>query len=98
MVAKEFSAKLPYPTQLTETLAKEGFKLFVKQFDWHLPLRAAGIRATHLTPDISGVQIGLFDNPVLDIKKEKLESRVFDLRQKYGSECVTRARITDLNL
>ncbi len=98
LVAKEFSAKLPYPTQLTETLAKEGFKLFVKQFDWHLPLRAAGIRATHLTPDISGVQIGLFDNPVLDIKKEKLESRVFDLRQKYGSECVTRARITDLNL
>lgn len=94
---QEFSAKLPYPTQLTETLAKEGFKLFVRQFDWHLPLRAAGIRAIQLTPDISGRQISLFEDPLLDVKKERLESRVFDLRQKYGSDCITRASITGYN-
>lgn len=93
---KEFSCKLPHPTQLTETLAKEGFKLFVRRFDWHLPLRAAGIRAIQLTPDISGTQISLFDNPAQDVKKEQLESRVFDLRQKYGSDCLTRASVTGM--
>ncbi|MBQ7288488.1 MAG: DNA polymerase IV [Clostridia bacterium] len=93
----EFSAMLPYPTQLTETFAKEGFKLFIQRFDWHLPLRAAGIRALHLTPNISGLQIGLFDNPVQDIKKEQLESRIFGLRQKYGDACISRASVTDLH-
>lgn len=91
---REFSSKLPYPTQLTETLAKEGFKLFVQQFDWHLPLRSAGIRAINLTPNISGTQIGLFDDPIQDVKKEQLESRVYDLRKKYGSDCIIRASVT----
>lgn len=94
---REFSAKLPYPTQLTETVAREGFKLFIKQFDWAQPLRSVGIRVINLTPDVSGTQISMFDDPKTDEKKEKLENSVFNIRKKYGNASVTRASVKDLN-
>ena len=80
-----------------ETIAKEGFKLFAAQFHWHLPLRSAGIRVTHLTRHLSGAQIGLFGDPTKDIKMEQLESSMYDLNKKYGISCVTRASIKDMN-
>ena len=66
-------------------------ELFLKSCDFHLPLRALGVRACDLSDNSNGQQLMFFEDAVRREKRERLESNVDLLRGRFGKNAVKRA-------
>lgn len=90
---REFQAGLDFPMRSAQSFARAGFELFCRRFDWHLPLRAVGIRAINLADGGAAQQCSLLcDN--LKIEREEVLSDVSDrLRERFGRDCIYPARM-----
>ncbi len=90
---KEYQAPLEYPTRASLPLAKAGFKLFQERFDWHLPIRAVGIRGINLIPDGVEKQYSMFADCTKTDRLEALADVSDSLRLRFGKDIIFPARI-----
>lgn len=90
---REFQSPLEYPTRAALPLAKAGFKLFKERFDWHLPIRAVGIRGINLIPEDIEKQYSMFADCVKNDRLETLSDVSDSLRSRFGKDIIFPARI-----
>lgn len=96
LVVRECQAQLPQPTRITEMLFSLGMELFSKAWKWEKNVRSIGIRACGLVDENCFSQYNLFYSSLRYDKLEKLESKVFDICNKYGKNAVFRASTMSL--
>ncbi len=90
---REYQMQLDYPLRSPLALAKAGYRLFLERFDWHLPIRAVGIRGINLMPADSGRQYSmLIDQQRLE-KQEVLADVSDSLRLRFGKRIIYPARM-----
>lgn len=90
---KEYQSQLDYPIVAALPFAQEGFRLFKSRFDWHLPVRAVGIRGINLVPSDTKRQYSLFYDSFAMDKKEKLAFVSDSLKQRFGKDIIFPARL-----
>lgn len=93
LITQERQKKLKFPTNLSETICKEGLELLKHSWSFSKPLRSIGIRAIDLLPDSAPLQFSMWRNEEYELKKEKLELAVDKIREKYGKESIVRSVI-----
>ncbi len=96
LVVRESQAHLSQPTRITEMLFSLGMELFSKVWKWDQNVRSIGIRACELVDENCFSQYNLFYSSLRYDKLEKLESKVFDICNKYGKNAVFRASTMSL--
>lgn len=86
-----YQCKLPISTQLPSEIASAGFRLFQERYRWKTEVRAITIRAIDL--DAQGVpdQLSLFVDTQKHIKRERLQTTVEELRNRFGKNAVSYA-------
>ena len=93
LFSETFRRDLKLATQSSITLADAGFKLFCDKYDWHLPIRAVGIRATNLKPLGFGSQLDVFMECEKYFKEESCDKALYEIRNKYGKEAISFAAL-----
>jgi len=87
----ERQTKLELPSCTAWEISKKAMELFLKSCDFHVSLRALGVRACDLSDNSSGQQLMFFEDAVWREKRERLESNVDLLRGRFGKNAVKRA-------
>lgn len=87
----ERQKKLTLPTCLSTELHDAAMELFLKNYDWQVPLRSIGVRAADLTAAGSSVQLSMFVDENRRIRRQSLEKTVDQLRGRFGNFSVRRA-------
>lgn len=91
LVSFDRQALLSNITNVSEDIAKNCFDLFKKHFNWHLDVRALGVRVTHLTD--SSYQYDVFSTGENLEKMQALEDTVCRLRGRFGYDVIRRGNI-----
>ncbi len=92
---REYQVQLDVPMSASLLLAQAGFKLFLERFDWHLPIRAVGIRGINLVPADQPRQCSIFSD-TRRIERQETLGRVSDsLRQRFGKDIIYPARVKE---
>lgn len=89
--------KIARYTGLVSDIHDTAMLLARENYRFDKPLRSVGVRVTGLIPASGEMQLTLFD----DLKRknmEKLQNAVFDLRERYGNQCVKRAVLLSDNM
>ncbi len=87
----ERQMQLSSPTNISEDIAKNCYKLFLDNYDWQLNVRALGVRVTNLTT--GKMQYDLFESVNNFEKKQKLECAIEKLRERFGYDIIRRGNI-----
>lgn len=93
LFSKEFQTSLYIASNSSIILAKEARKIFIKKYDWHLPVRAIGIRAINLVSDKTPIQMDMFSNRNRFFRDENLDLTIYNIRKKYGKKSVSFASL-----
>ncbi len=83
-VTTQRQAPLAVPTQLARELRDAAAALLRTQWNPRLGIRALTVTGTGLVPEDTAEQIGFFDDMTVDLKNEKRERTMDDIRKKYG--------------
>lgn len=94
----EHQAKLELPVCTVEAIAEAAMRLLTKHFSFSVPLRSLGVRACDLVESSVGYQLSLFTNTARLEKRERLETAVDDLRQRFGGSSVVRAALVGADI
>ena len=75
-------------------------RLFKKSWPKGKPVRMLGISASALLPANTPFQAELFDQTGLEIseRKDRAECAFFDVRKKFGRDCIKFASLIDADL
>lgn len=84
----EFQTRLDFPTNSSLMMAETGFRLFIKNFDWHRPIRALGIRGINLESEDIERQCTLFADTEKTQKLEALDRVSDSLRKRFGRDVI----------
>ncbi len=90
---KQLQKQTLLPTQSAKGIAKEAFSLFQEYYRWVHPVRALTVRAFHLIDENTPEQIFWDSDIERREKTEKIENTVFQLRNRFGKDCVTAATL-----
>lgn len=90
LAVKDINKKLDTPIRLSRQLAEEGLKLFDENCDFSRPVRSAGIKADLLSCEPDAFQTSMFFDALREQKEANLESRVFDIRDRFGEKSIIR--------
>jgi DNA polymerase-4 len=93
LAVREFSHTYDTTTNCAMTLAKRGFDLFCKNYNFAEPLRSVGLRAIGLKSCQTAVQQDMFGESEKDLENEQIEDSLYKVRQKFGSSAIKRGRI-----
>ncbi|MBQ2732863.1 MAG: DNA polymerase IV [Clostridia bacterium] len=101
LCCREFSARMPRPTQSAIVIAEEAFKLYCRSYDRARPLRSITVRATDLAPKDAPRQLDIFEPSEKEDKTIRLCEVMDDIREKFGRHAIvpanslTRERVKD---
>ncbi|MBE5735547.1 MAG: DNA polymerase IV [Clostridiales bacterium] len=87
MSSVEHQCKLPYSTDTSKDIATNALSLFNRTCDFHLPIRALGIRLKDFSEQL---QTSILDGGVDIAKQEKLDCICDSIRHKYGEGAILR--------
>ncbi len=93
LVVREFSLTYKTSTNSALTLAKRGFLLFCKNYNFAEPLRSVGLRAINLKDDTTAVQQDIFGDCEQEFENQRIEDSIYNVRQKFGNSSIKRGRI-----
>lgn len=91
LVWQERQGKFDVPVCTAGELAQQAMAIFQRSWDFHLPLRALGVRACDLTDSRQGVQLTLYGESRRRERHERLENTVDRIRGRFGREAIRRA-------
>ncbi|MBE5736465.1 MAG: DNA polymerase IV [Clostridiales bacterium] len=84
-------ATLSFPTNVSSDIGAKAYELFKACYDWHLPVRAVGVRITSLSH--GDLQVDIFSNLSGLEKHQKLERTIETLRARFGYNSIRRGNI-----
>ncbi|MEI6602576.1 MAG: DNA polymerase IV [Clostridia bacterium] len=87
----ERQGMLEKTTNLSYEIADKAMVLFREKWDWHLPVRAVGVRVTGICPEEEYVQMTLLEDDELRYKREQLEVAIDGIRDRFGHYSIQRA-------
>lgn len=93
--------KIISPTNITEEIAKEAFRLFKENYNFSLqkPIRSIGVRGAELLMSDIPIQTDFFMDNERRLKQEKMDEALDYIRRRFGYNSVQRAVMyTDTNL
>ncbi len=93
LVVREFSHTYESSTNCALTLAKRGFDLFCKNYNFAEPLRSVGLRAINLKNFETAIQQDIFGESEQTLENERVEDSIYKVRQKFGKSAIKRGRI-----
>lgn len=97
LLVKEFQSLLSAPTQSSVTMAKKCMEIIEKNFGFSEPLRSIGLRAINLKESGTAYQTDIFREPQREEREEKIEDKVFEIRQKFGKDSILRGTTININ-
>ena len=80
--------KINMATNITEEIAREGYKLFKENYSWQVNVRGLGVSISDFT---NADQISFDTSVEKQIKKENLEQTIENLRYRFGRSAINRA-------
>ena len=75
-------------TNITSEIATEGMNLFQRHYRWYKPIRSIGISVADLVSDTISTQTDLFSDEKSREKRERLDSTIDWLKNRFGSYSV----------
>ncbi len=93
LVVREFSQSFKTATNSALTLAKRGYDLFCKNYNFAEALRSVGLRAIGLKGESDAVQQDLFGESDIQAHNDMVEDSIYKVRQKFGDDAIKRGRI-----
>ena len=92
---KQWQCKIINPTYSSYTIAKSAFDLFVRSYQWVNDIRSVTVTAINLVDLDIPVQLDLFSDYSEIEKKDKLETCIESLRNRFGKNAIIPAAILD---
>ncbi len=90
----EHQIRLDNPTSSTVEIATIAYSLFESIYDWHIPVRSIGVRATGLESRYTPRQVSIFDEKIDEReRKDKIDSTLDTIRDRYGYESLLRGAV-----
>lgn len=91
LASKQWQCHLPYPTCSPLGIAREAFALFCRSYEWKHPIRSVTVRAIGLIGENTPYQTDMFADTAGIERRERLDSTVEALREKYGERIIRNA-------
>lgn len=90
---KQWQCQLPMRTHSAAIIAKEAYSLFERNYKWAYPVRSVTVRAISLCSQEEPEQIGFFMNPQEIDRRERLETVVEEIRDRFGKYAIQPATL-----
>ncbi len=87
---REFQAPLNVPTQSSVKMAKKCMEILNRNSGFSVPLRSIGLRAINLKDGMTSYQTDIFTDTQKSERAEEIEDKIFEIRNKYGSDSILR--------
>lgn len=91
LYTKVYQCQFNMATHNSMDIAKGAFSLFEKNFKWNKTVRAVCVRAINLVSDKIPRQLSLFDDTEGIEKRNKIETAIEKIRDRYGKTSITYA-------
>ncbi len=91
LASKEWQCTLPIATQSATEVARAAFNLFIKSYEWKLPIRSLTVRAINLIDDTIPLQYDIFNDTIKTERREKLDITVENIRKRFGDNAIRNA-------
>ena len=93
LAVREFSCTYKIATNSAMTIAKRGYELFCKNYNFAENLRSVGLRAIGLKGECPGVQQDIFGESDNEAHNDIVEDSIYKVRKKFGDDSIKRGRI-----
>lgn len=93
LVTTQAQTKLKFPTSCASELARSGYLLFMKKYNWEKPIRSVTITAIDLLSEHLPLQLDFEETYKTHIKRDKIEHAVDEIRNKYGTHIIAPASL-----
>ena len=85
---RQHQAPLPYATQSPMEIAQEARSIFIKNYNWEVPVRAVTVCAINLIPQETPMQTSIFLDTEKIMRRERLETAIEDIRCRFGKKAI----------
>lgn len=85
---KQWQCQLPMRTHSAAIIAREAYGLFERNYKWAYPVRSVTVRAINLCSQEEPEQIGFFMNPQEVDRRERLETVIEEIRDRFGKYAI----------
>lgn len=82
--------KINNATNITEEIAKEGYRIFKENYKWNKPIRSFGIRGSDLVNENYCEQLDFFTDADFRERLQIVDNAVDDIRRRFGYFAVQR--------
>ena len=82
--------KINNATNITEEIAKEGYRIFKENYKWNKPIRSLGIRGSDLVNENYCEQLDFFTDVDFGERLQMVDNAVDDIRRRFGYFAVQR--------
>ena len=93
IIGKQWQCRLPMRTHSAAIIAKEAYDLFERNYNWEYPVRSVTVRAMNLCSQEEPEQIGFFMNPQEVDRRERLETVIEEIRDRFGKYSIQPAAL-----
>lgn len=93
IIGKQWQCRLPMRTHSAAIIAKEAYGLFERSYNWEYPVRSVTVRAMNLCSQEEPEQIGFFMNPQEVDRRERLETVIEEIRDRFGKYSIQPAAL-----
>lgn len=90
---KQWQCQLPMRTHSAAIIAREAYGLFERNYKWAYPVRSVTVRAINLCSQEEPKQIGFFMNPQEVDRRERLETVIEEIRDRFGKYAIQPATL-----
>lgn len=90
---KQWQCQLPMRTHSAAIIAREAYGLFERNYKWAYPVRSVTVRAINLCSQEEPEQIGFFMNPQEVDHRERLETVIEEIRDRFGKYAIQPATL-----
>lgn len=90
---KQWQCQLPMRTHSAAIIAREAYGLFERNYKWEYPVRSVTVRAINLCSQEEPEQIGFFMNPQEVDRRERLETVIEEIRDRFGKYAIQPATL-----
>ncbi len=94
LFSREYQGKLNYPTQCYTELARAGYELFRRRYNWNNDVRSLTISGIDLVPASIPVQIDFWNDFERHQRRLTLETTIDDIRRRFGTTSINFASLT----
>ena len=88
IAGKQWQCQLPMRTHSAAIIAREAYGLFERNYRWDYTVRSVTVRAISLCSQDEPEQIGFFMNPHEVDRRERLETAIEEIRDRFGKYAI----------